>query len=202
MGAPVRTVIEGRRFLHKELWRVVKRQLEHGKSVPAGGFYDDLVSMVFALHAFEAYLNYVGEHLAPDIWQDERNYFRKEPFRGFDGKVRKVLELAQIAEPTRDLRPYSSVWLLKSLRDQISHAKPEDFAHAIEHDSDTVLPFHHTPLDEIVTRANAEQAHIDIETFAQVIHTAAKTNVDDIWFGLVPFGGPLQYSGGSTTLAT
>src|SRR6476661_401985 len=122
MGAPVRTDIEGSRFLHKELWRVVARQLEHGQSTPAGAFYDDLVAMVFALHALEAYLNYVGEHLAPRIWKDERNFFHNEPYRGFDGKIRKILELTHIAEPERDQRPYSTVWLLKDLRDQISHA--------------------------------------------------------------------------------
>jgi hypothetical protein len=59
-----------------------------------GSFFHNLVALVFASHVVEAYLNYVGERLAPDIWKDERNYFRKEPYRGWEGKLRKVFELA------------------------------------------------------------------------------------------------------------
>ena len=67
MGQRVITSVEGERFIHKELWRVVIRQLEHAKANPSGAFYDDLVAMTFAFHALEAYLNYVGEKLAPDM---------------------------------------------------------------------------------------------------------------------------------------
>ena len=63
----VQTFIEGERFLHRELWRVVERQLNHASVTPKGAFYDDLVAMVFALHTLEAYLNFAGERLAPRI---------------------------------------------------------------------------------------------------------------------------------------
>jgi hypothetical protein len=46
--------------------------------------------MVFAFHTLDAYLNYAGEHLAPEIWQNEGEFFAKQPYRGFDGKIRKV----------------------------------------------------------------------------------------------------------------
>jgi len=144
--AKARTLIEGERFLQKDLWRVVERQLEHATLVPTGAFYDDLVAMVFALHALEAYLNFVGERIAPDIWKDEREYFRKTPYRGFDGKVRKVLELSGLAEPSRDVRPYSTVWLLKDLRDLIAHAKPMRFGSVVEHESNDKPSLLHSPL--------------------------------------------------------
>jgi hypothetical protein len=48
--------------------------------------------MVFGFQTVEAYLNFVGERLAPEIWDDERNYFRREPYRGWDGKLRKVMD--------------------------------------------------------------------------------------------------------------
>lgn len=53
MTERVRTTIEGERFVHKELWRIVMRQLEHSKKNPSGAFYDDLVAMVFAFHALD-----------------------------------------------------------------------------------------------------------------------------------------------------
>lgn len=200
MTNTARTTIEGQRFLHKDLWRVVKRQLEYSKANPKGAFYDDLVAMVFALHALEAYLNYVGEHLAPEVWIDERNYFRREPNRGFDGKLRKVLELCGLPEPSREARPYKTVWDLKTLRDLMAHAKPERLLLDVHHHVDEEPPLLNTPLDEAVTAEKAQQAYEDISSFAQSIHSAAGPKIRDIWFGDLAFGGALQFGSGSTSL--
>jgi hypothetical protein len=142
----VRTTIEGERFLHRELWAVVERQLGHAAGTPRGSAKDHLVAMVFSFNTLEAYLNYAGEHLAPQIWKDERNFFRSEPFRGFDGKVRKVLELVGLEEPIRTDRPYSTVWMLKDLRDLIAHAKPLKFSYVVEHSADDEPSMFHSPI--------------------------------------------------------
>ena len=198
----VRTTTEGERFLHKDLWRVVERQLDHAADTPKGAFYDDLVAMVFASHALEAYLNFVGGRIAPEVWKDEREFFRREPYRGFDGKVRKVLDLVALPEPNRDARPYSTVWLLKDLRDQIAHAKPVTFSSVVEHGADEEPSMLHSPLRDIVSRENAVRARDDIRQFIDIIHKAAIPKVNDIWFGEAAFGGTLQYSSRSSTLAT
>ena len=109
------TTHEGENFTHRLLWCVVARQIENAKAQPNGSLYDDMAAMVFAFHAFEAYLNFLGIRLAPDLWNDERNFFRKEPYRGFEGKVRKISELCQLVEPERQARPYSTIWNLKDL---------------------------------------------------------------------------------------
>jgi len=138
----------------------------------------------------------------PRIWKDEREFFRNVPYRGFDGKVRKVLELVGLAEPARDIRPYSTVWVLKDLRDLIAHAKPMKFDKVIEHSSEEELLFLESPLRDVVTRDNAERARDDIKAFVESIHTAAISKVKDIWFGPAAFGGTLQYSSSQTKVAT
>jgi len=80
--------------------------------------------MVFGFLTVEAYLNFVGERLAPGIWQDERNYFRREPFRGWDGKLRKVMELVEMPWPATITRPLKTILELRELRDRIAHPKP------------------------------------------------------------------------------
>lgn len=181
---------------------MVARQLEHSTQVPTGAFYDDMITMIFAFHAFEAYLNYVGDRLAPHVWKDERNYFRKEPYRGFDGKIRKVLELCEIAEPDRLTRPYSTVWLLKDLRDLIAHGKTEKIAQLIEHSHDEEAPWMRTPLDALVTNDNAHRAHDDIKLVAHQINDAARPKIEDVWFSHMPFEGVLQHSERSSKSAT
>jgi len=198
----VRTEIEGERFIHKELWRVVERQLEHSKRIPTGAFYDNLVAMVFAFHAFEAHLNYVGGLLAPDIWKDERNYFRNQPYRGFNGKVRRVLELVDVPEPDRSARPYSTVWLLKELRDLMAHGKVEKFSAVIEHVAGTEENRMPSNLDPLITADNAQRAHDDILAVSQTIHDAAHPKIEDVWFGRHAYKGAIQHGQGSTRLAT
>ncbi|UUZ71544.1 hypothetical protein LP415_21790 [Polaromonas sp. P1(28)-8] len=202
MTARVRTTVEGERFVHKELWRIVMRQLEHSKKNPSGAFYDDLVAMVFAFHALEAYLNYVGDHLAPDIWKDERNFFRGEPYRGFGGKIKKVLELVGIPEPPRDVPPYSTIWLLKDLRDLMAHGKVEKYSGVIEHGDDEEPPLAQSTLNELITELNAQRAHDDVKFFAQQIHDLARPKVHDVWFGSHAFEGALQHGEGSSCIKT
>ena len=205
MSKAAHTLTEGTHFLHKELWRIVGRQLDHGMAQPTGSFYDNLVAMVFALHTLEAYLNFVGDLLAPDTWKDERKFFRIEPYRGFDGKLRKVLELVGISEPARDIRPYSTVWFLKDFRDLISHAKPERFKSTKDHSVDEEPQLHHMPFDERITRENAERARDDIAAFIEMIHVAAKPRVPKdkaAWFGSVALEGLLQIASGHTILRT
>src|SRR4051794_8056667 len=120
-----RVEVEGEHLLHRILWQVVERQLSNASKNPSGSFYDDLAAMVFASHALEAYVNFVGERLDPEFWKDERIHFRAT---GFAGKLSKILELCGIEEPSKTERPYSTVWTLKALRDRIAHAKPERFS--------------------------------------------------------------------------
>ena len=202
MGMRVITRVEGELFVHKKLWSVVVRQLEHAKSNRSGAFHDDLVAMVFAFHALEAYLNYVGEHLAPDIWKDEQNFFKKQPYRGFAGKMKKVLELVELTEPDPDSRPYITVWLLKDLRDLIAHGKVERHTTVVEHGHGEEPLWHPTPLDDLITEANAQQAHDDIKSFAQQLHDLAKPKVNDVWFGSSAFEGPNWHGERTSRIAT
>jgi hypothetical protein len=194
-----RTSIEGEVFLHKELWRVVNRQIERAETNPVGAFYDDLVAMVFAFHTLEAYLNCAGERIAPEFWKDERVHFRST---GFAGKLRKILELCNVPEPDKNTRPYSTVWQLKILRDRIAHARPERFSDDFvdANDSDVNALFR-APLGGVITHENARKAAEDIKGLIWQIHHAAKPLIhdDDLWFVAHPLEGALSYSTGSTT---
>jgi hypothetical protein len=78
----LKTVFDGEEIIHRMLWEVVKEQVEVAQARQEGWFSPSMVARVFAYHTVEAHLNYVGERIAPEIWQDEWNYFRKEPYRG------------------------------------------------------------------------------------------------------------------------
>jgi hypothetical protein len=164
-----------------------------------GRFYNDLVAMVFALHTVEAYMNFVGELLAPSIWKDERNYFHKEPYRGFEGKLRKVMELVSLPY-AKDVRPLKTVLALKELRDLIAHPKTEHLGGSVKTPGNEVpFPLAVPTLSKMVTAEARAVAIKDVEEFLDGIHTAAQPNVDDAWFGPRSLRGPEFYIGHSST---
>jgi hypothetical protein len=202
------TKLEGENFTHKSLWSVVDRQIENAKARQAGSLFDLLPAMVFALLSFEAYLNFLGERLASDIWKDERNFFKRLPYRGFDGRVRKVFELCKIPEMDRAERPYSTVWKLKDLRDLIAHGKSEKISMTLEHQDDASRSFYNVELYKLVSLENTYHARDDIHFVSLKLHRAEKEVFDgstprrtDPWFGTDPFAGSRGFSVGHTTIA-
>jgi hypothetical protein len=120
----LKTDFNGEQLMHRLLWRIVKEQAKEAQERAEGWLYPSIVARVFAYHTVEAHLNYVGERIAPDIWRDERNYFRNEPYRGALGKMHKVMDLVGLPWEA-NTRPLKTVLELKDIRDLIAHSKPE-----------------------------------------------------------------------------
>lgn len=192
------TTIRGERYVHKTLWATALKMMDNGHPQGVGTAYDALAAMVFAAHAFEAYLNYVGVKLDPIYWKDERDHFRKEPYRGFDGKVRKVFEMVDLPEPSRHARPYSTIMSLKSLRDTIAHGHVISIKETVVHTPNEPIPMMSWVFDLKVSHQLSLEAMEDVGTVAELIHAAARPKVEDPWFVDVPFGGAHSWAGRST----
>ena len=171
--------------------------------------YPIIVCEVFAFHTIEAYINFIGEWIAPDIWKDERNYFRKEPYRGWDGKLRNVLELVGL---TADFTtpPTSTVMDLRSIRDIIAHGKAESISGEQIHVCDAEQPIlpPSTLTTAVAVREELPGILTDVEAFLDGIHTRAAPIVEKvwgqtdkaIWFGTQALRGTARYSRRLTTL--
>jgi hypothetical protein len=182
----------GIQYTHRLLWQVVEDQAEIARTRERDWFGPSLVAMVFAFHTIEAYTNFAGEVVAPDIWAKERDYFRNQPYRGWDGKMRKLLELVAI-EWRPDTRPFSTVVRLKTLRDAIAHGKAERFFQAT----------HPLPVDDgmpwlptstirglVTPRPVLEETLADVRALLDEIHIRVAPLVDDPFFKATAVGGP------------
>jgi hypothetical protein len=187
---------------HRLFWHIVQEhaQMARERYPTLGWSHSAVVAMTFASHAIEAYLNCVGELLAQAIWQDERNYFRHEPYRGRDGKLRKVLELVGLSWPLVVERPFATILELNALRDAIAHAKPETVESERLHTDDlppagfiSQLRAMYTPIDKL------ERAVQDVEEFLNQIHRLAAPKVNDPWFGPEALQGSTEYREHKTT---
>lgn len=190
----LKTDVKGEAFLHRKLWHVVEMQSELSATIESGAFYTDLVAMVFAFHTVEAYLNFVGALLAPDVWKDERNYFRKEPYRGFEGKLRKVMELVSLPWNESD-RPLRTVLDLKELRDLIAHPKTEKLSNTVYSEGTaTPFPLVIPTLNKLVTVESRAVGVEDVERFIEQLHELARPKANYIWFGPKALHGPEMYA--------
>jgi hypothetical protein len=173
---------------------VVTRIIDNNEANRTISFHDDLVVMIFSFHTLEAYINYAGEVLNPELWKIERDYFSKKPYKGFDGKIRKLFELCKTNEPSRMERPYASIWKLKSLRDSIAHAKLEKKAYVISSHDSEMISLHLEPFNGAVTHENAMIAVEDVSELIHFIHENAKKNSSDFWFQCDPLEEIFQHS--------
>jgi hypothetical protein len=197
----LRTEFDGEEITHRRLWDIAKGQVKEAQERKEGWFNPSVVARVFAYHAVEVHLNYVGERIAPEIWQDERNYFRNEPYRGALAKMRKVMDLVGLPW-TPEKRPLKTVLELKLIRDLIAHGKAEKLQRTVVHPMDTDAPCPPSTLRELA--ASKETLAIvlpDVEEFLDAIQQRAKPllKVEDIWFGDAALQGPGWYMGHKAT---
>jgi hypothetical protein len=141
--------LEGEHFLHNDMWGVATdhRRGEHQ--------YDHLVAMVFAFHALEGYLSYVGEKVITDHKELAR-------FRNF-GPPRKLSYLRnECCLPALDAGPGTTIGTLKEFRDLVAHPQPRPITSA-----DNAAPY----WSEFVTPAKAEASLQEVKEIAEALYS-------------------------------
>lgn len=197
----LKTAFEGETFPHRLMWKIAEDQAKLASERERDWSEPALVAMTFAFHTVEAYMNFLGSRLAPEIWEDEENSFRKEPYRGWKGKLRKVMELVGLPWLEAE-RPLKTILELKELRDRIAHGKPEKLAREILHPQDTEAPLLASELRSMFTpKEKLTGAMHDVKQFVEQIHTLAAPNIKDEWFGSEALRGPQSYSSRATTIS-
>jgi hypothetical protein len=187
------TTYEAEDLPHRLMWSIVKEQAALAEERERDWSNASLIAMVFAFHAMEAYLNYVGLRLAPEIWENERGHFQKS---GFKGKLHEVLDRAGLPwEPSK--RPLQTVVGLQKLRNAIAHGKPEKRVGSVQHPEGTLPPYPAFFLRSLFTpKSKMLKAVHDVEELGNAIQKAAKPMLKaaDVWFGKEAFQGPHSYS--------
>lgn len=115
MGGVEQEVTE---YRHREVWRVVERQMPHAEANRTGSQLDHLAAMVFAHHALEGCANFLGSIIAPDKWFKER-----ENFRDLKEKLAALHSLCGLPPPDYGNRPFQTIGGLMGLRNAVAHPR-------------------------------------------------------------------------------
>ena len=127
------------------------------------------------------------------------------PYRGFRGKLVKVMELVGHTAD-EDTRPLNTVLELKTLRDLIAHGHSERFEGSIAHGRDEEADYPvATVRSQVLPRARLAVIVADVEAFLNTLHGLAgeklrAAGMRDPWCGREALRGPSWYASRNTTL--
>ncbi len=198
----VRTTYKGEVRIHCILWHCAESQMETAKEKLEGRFYFHLAAMLMSFLSYEAYLNYLGECIAPDIWENERKFFSKNPYRGINGKLKKLLEVLGY-KPDKSAMPYQTISELKKFRDFVSHGKPEKYNDVAEHDEgQEPFMFYKRKTENYVSEEKAKRAVEDVKEFIDILHGLARKKFPGSVRGKRPLDQPSQIETSSSQRIT
>ena len=183
-------------FAHRLLWDSAQRHIR----IAAGQPPDDawllhLSAGLLAAASFEAYLNYVGGEILPEVWSDERRYFSSGQYRGTNGKLKRIAEEVGWPLPRRDRRPLSGVIELQALRDKMVHARPKKSTYRQVHKKGEWPDLPSTWLYREAPARRVLKLISDVETLAVSLNNSVLgSEFGDLVFGVHPFIGIVGFA--------
>jgi hypothetical protein len=199
------TNINGQLFTHKFLWEccdIHSQAADKANAEKTGPIYHELSAMLFAYLSYEAYINFLGEKVAPDAWENERHFFNTDPYRGIAGKLKKICEVCNIKNIGTGKRPYQTIIELCKLRNLLAHGKTDKYEVTIKHQKSKEPRLFRNNLYQAVTSEKMKRAIVDVRQFAELLHRNAALYVQDSFLGDDPFEGIIEHSSGDTTSKT
>lgn len=160
---------------HRILWGCATKNLALGQHKGADASYFNLTAMTMVYFAFEGYLNYLGELIAPEVWKEERQFFTRKPYEGTIGKYMFLMKITAQPAPSSSRRPFLTVRKLAELRDFVAHSRPEIGQRTARISKKTGFPTQYQhKLGKMVSRTKANHAIEDVESVLKGLHESAK----------------------------
>lgn len=158
-------------YNHRVLWNAAVINLS---LVTSGDKYAALGAMLMSFLAFEGYLNWLGVHIAPDVWNDEQQFFSREPFKGTMGKYRFLAKLLRLPSPDASKGPFQTAKELLRVRDLAVHPRAESGARDVRFDAEHHPLHYQSTLEKAVSPDNAIRAKEHVEFLAEELHREAR----------------------------
>jgi hypothetical protein len=148
--------------------------------------------------AFEGFLNFVGEEIAPKIWEDERAFFSRAPYRGIVGKIEYLFTLFDGALLKKGEDPYQAFYKIKKIRDSLAHNRVLRYKEVTENE----VPSFKTYWDDFDTPEKVAPALEQLKLLAEIIRVEALKLLDEEYqlshLHFPAFEGPLAHAEGTT----
>lgn len=189
-------------FAHRILWESAQRHMRIAKVSPQDSWMLHVSAGLLSAAAFEAYLNYLGQEILPQVWNKEKTFFKKRPYKGLLGKLKRISEEVGYSLPNKDCKPLSGVIEIQHLRNKIVHASPKKAHFNIKHKEGSYPKLPSMWLYEQSNQKQIISMIKDVEAFSVLLHTFIKASeFKFVIFGEHPYVGLLSSGSFMTSTA-
>ena len=192
-----RHTVEEEIFTHEYLWRSSIALADIVKSTKATSHHLIIPALVMTLMAFEAFVNFCGFVLLPDVWMNEKEEFQG---KGIEGKLTAIDGRLPKFEWCKGKDPYQSVKQLFKLRDLVAHGKVYANTYHPQRDEDPRDYRWNHPWDTYLTPESVVKAREDVRSFCQSVIVAMRDESDHLHLIHDAFTGPLASGIGHRTI--
>ena len=170
-------------YTHKILWMACERQADLARKAPDNIPLFTLTAMLMSFFALEGYVNFVGRILWPDEWSSRNGFFRRRQPPTITEKIKLIAKKVNISDVIT-LPEYGTVMSLKKLRNDLVHAKVEEYWESLECRGEELPAPERSPLEKRLSLDCMECAIQDVESFCNLLHTHVKavSNSDELEF--------------------
>lgn len=181
-------------YAHEYLWRSSTFLLEKAKAEKET-FHLLLPSLLMGFLAFEAFVNFCGVVLRPELWKEEKKNFK---WKGIEGKLEAIAEKAPTFSWQKGQGPYQKIKRLEAFRDIVAHAKVVANQYDAEQkEGGRHFQYNH-PWDEYLSVSAVEEARVDIKSFCESLRVEMCKVSDHPHLLYDAFEGVLAHANGSS----
>ena len=161
-------------YNHRILWGAAERNLRQATPSNRDAKFFSLGAMFLFSAAFEGYLNWLGTRIAPEVWEDERQFFSRSPFLGTLGKYRFLAKILHLPNPDPSQGPFRTAKNLFKLRNMVAHPKVEAGERLVKSKDGYFPPHYQSELEKKVSPKAASRAKDHLKELAEGLHREAK----------------------------
>ncbi len=181
-------------YNHRILWATAQKNLAQSRASENDALYFALSALLMMYFSFEGYLNWLGHLIAPEVWEIEKDFFNKPPYRGTLGKYLFLSKVLVLESPDKSKGPFQTVKELQQLRDKAVHPRVERGTKNVKYSEGKVPPRHRSWLSTKVSDQKRDIAEKNIQQLVNELHQAAKVHYPDIVDTSEPFVGILGFA--------
>ncbi len=110
--------VEEEIYTHEYLWRSSGNLLKYGEK--ENSYHQLLPALLLSYMAFEAFVNFIGYILLPELWEDEKHTFKG---KGIEGKLEEIIFEIPDFIWAKGRLPYQRIKELESFRNMVAHGR-------------------------------------------------------------------------------
>lgn len=181
-------IVEEELYSHESLWRSSSALTSRLDEDLDDSHHLLIPALLTTFLAYEAFINFAGHVVLPDLWADEKKNFRG---KGIEGKLSMIVSSLPSLHWRKGESPYQNVRQLEVFRDLVAHGRVVVTKYkTIQQRDGSHFRFEHT-WDEYLSQSSVLKARHDVQAFCQMLVVALRRVSDHPHLIFNAFEGPV-----------